>query len=195
MSVCCPLSEADDTATVYNVERRRARKEHACCECREPITIGQEHEYISMLFDGSWSDHRLCLLCSEIGDHFACGGRVAGTLWSDLEENFFPDMRMGGPCMAGLSPAAKLKLVERRMAWYFNQDEIDDSIWEDWPKHRDRQRPQLAPVPRDPHAEVVPYYETPEYFWKRELELDAYREDEDGQAAFWQAIAAARRTA
>lgn len=170
MSVCCPLSECDDYATVYSTSRRRARKEHACCECRDPIAVGQEHEYISMLFDGAWSDHRLCLLCSEIGDHFACGrGRTLETLWEDLEQYFFPDMRMGGPCMEGLSPAAKLKLVERRMAWYFDQDEIDDSVWEDWPKNRDRQRPRLVPVERE---EPVPYYLTPEYFWKRELELE-----------------------
>lgn len=192
MTACCPLQEPDEYARVYKREQRRARKEHECYECRDAIKRGELHHHISMLFDDGWSSWRECLLCAEIGDHFACGGRVAGTLWSDLEENFFPDMRMGGPCMTGLSPAAKLKLVERRMAWYFDQDEIDDSIWEDWPKHRDRQRPQIAPVPRDPHAEVVPYYETPEYFWKRELELDAYRED--GQAAFWQAIAAARRS-
>jgi hypothetical protein len=79
---------------------------------------------------------------------------------------------MGGPCLDGLSPAAKLKLVERRMAWYLDQDEIDDSAWEDWPRHRDRQRPLVAPVDRE---EAVPYYDTPEYYWKRELELDAFR--------------------
>ena len=170
MAVCCPLQECDDYATVFNVDKRRARKEHRCCECRDAIAVGELHEYVTMLFDGAWSSFRSCLLCSEIGNHFACGGRVVGTLWSDLEENFFPDMRMGGPCMSGLSPASKLKLVERRMAWYLDQDEIDDSDWEDWPKHRDRQRPRPEPVERE---EVVPYYETPEYFWKRELELEA----------------------
>lgn len=171
MAVCCPLQECDEYAKVYNTDTRRGRREHACDECRDAIPRGELHQYISMLFDGHWSSYRVCLLCVEIGDHFSCGsGRVLETLWSDLEENFFPDMRMGGPCMAGLSPAAKLKLVERRMAWYLEQDEIEDSGWEDWPKHRDRQRPRFAPIERE---EVVPYYDTPEYFWKRELELEA----------------------
>lgn len=172
MATCCPLQECDEYVTVYERTQRRSRKDHECCECGAgAIKRGDLYDDISMLFDGSWSSWRECLLCAEIGDHFSCGGgRVAGTLWSDLEENFFPDMRMGGPCMAGLSPEAKLKLVERRMAWYFDQDEIDDSDWEDWPKHRDRQRPQAAPIVRE---EAVPYYDTPEYFWKRELELEA----------------------
>lgn len=176
MAVCCPLQECDETADVFEVENRRARKEHKCCECDDPIAIGSLHEFIKMLYDNTWSTYRMCLLCSEIGNHFACGGRILETLWSDLEDNFFPDMRMGGPCMEGLSPAAKMKLVERRMAWYFDQSEIDDDVWDEWPKHRDRQAPLRTPIERE---EVVPYYDTPEYYWKRELELDAYRKADE----------------
>lgn len=169
--ICCPLQECDEYAKVYERNQRRARKDHVCLECRDVIARGALHNHISMLFDGHWSSWRECLLCEEIGDHFSCGrGRVAETLWSDLEENFFPDMRMGGPCMEGLSPAAKLKLVERRMAWYFDQDEIDDNAWDYWPKYRDRQRPLIKPVERE---EVVHWSETPEYYWRRELELEA----------------------
>lgn len=174
--MCCPLSEADETATVYDATTRRARRVHSCDECRAPVVVGERHRFISMLFDGAWSSHRLCLLCDEIGNHFACGsGRILGQLWEELEENFFPDMRMGGPCMEGLSPAAKLKLVTARMDWYLAQDEIDDSAWEAWPQHRDRQRP--LPLPRPETDPKVPYYETPEYYWRRELELDAYRRE------------------
>jgi hypothetical protein len=43
---------------------------------------------------------------------------------------------MGGPCMEGLSPEAKTRLVERRMNWYFEQDEIDDSRWDGWSERR-----------------------------------------------------------
>lgn len=182
MVACCPLGECDERATVYNTEQRIARKAHACDECREPIHARERHEYISMLFDGAWSSFRMCLTCQEIGDHFSCGrGRVLETLWSDLEENFFPDMGMGGPCMAGLSPTAKAKLVERRMAWYLSQDEIDDSAWEDWPKHRDRQRPLRVAPPADDAP--VPYWETPEYYWPRQAELDAFTADAERDPA------------
>ena len=171
MVMCCPLSECDETATVYDVSKRRARKEYQCCECRGAIGLGELHEHTSMLFDGAWSSYRMCLLCREIGDHFSCGnGRILETLWSDLEENFFPDMVAGGPCMQGLSPAAKARLVERRMTWYFDQDEIDDGAWEDWPKHRDRQRPIRAPIEREPE---VHWSELPEHYWPRQLKLEA----------------------
>jgi hypothetical protein len=174
MVMCCPLSEPDDYCTVWNEDTRRARKEHVCVECREPIRKGELHQYVSSLFDGSWSSHRTCLLCVEIGDHFSCGrGRIVETLWEDLEANFFPDMRMGGPCMEGLSPAAKMKLVERRMAWYLDQDEINDDAWEDWPKHKDRQRPLREPAP-DPLRFVNRGidYDAPEIYWPRQLQLE-----------------------
>jgi hypothetical protein len=177
--MCCPLQEADETCTVWNETDRRARKEHVCDECREPITRGELHKYITSLFDGHWDTYRMCLLCDEIGDHFSCGrGRIMQTLWSDLEENFFPDMSAGGPCMQGLSPAAKQKLIDARMKWYFDQDEINDDAWEFWPKYKDRQRPLRVVVERE---EPVSYYDTPEYYWKRELELDKYRTPEDNE--------------
>lgn len=177
MTMCCPLREADEAATVYNSETRTARKDHVCYECRKAIPRRTKYVHISMLFDGTWDDFKLCLLCEEIGDHFSCGrGRLLGELWSDLQQYFFRDMSAGGTCMDGLSPAAKGRLFEARMEWYFDQDEIDDSAWEDWPKHRDRQREIRTPVdnrtvlfgdePRNFD------WEAPEVYWPRQLKLE-----------------------
>ncbi len=142
-AMCCPLQGADECATVYNRRARVARKDHACFECEKTIPRGSKYEYVSMLFDGHWDDFKTCLPCSEIGDHFTCYedgvGRIVGQLWSDLQENFFPDMKAGGPCMEGLSPAAKQKLIDERMEWYFEQDEIDDGAWEDYVTKKDPQ--------------------------------------------------------
>lgn len=168
---CCPLQENDgDGPSCSDTVTRRARKEHVCCECRKPIAKGQLYEYISGVWDGRPDSFKTCLLCVEIRDHFACRGWIFGEVWSDLRDNFFPDMVAGGECMRGLSPAAKQALIDARMAWYFAQDEIDDDRWTEWPKHRERQSPVRSPVVAE---EKVPYYETPEYYWKRELELDA----------------------
>ena len=170
--ICCPIQEVDDTCTVWNETTRRARKEHVCDECREPIAKGEQHRYITSLYDGHWGTYRMCLLCDEIGDHFSCGrGRIMQTLWNDLEENFFPYMSAGGPCMHGLSPAAKQKLIDARMKWYFEQDEIDDSAWEDWPKHRDLQRPPRPPLARLETEEH--YTDRPEFYWPRQLAIEA----------------------
>lgn len=133
--MCCPLSSCDEYATVYDVEWRVSRKEHKCEECREPIPARTKYQHISMLFDGSWSRFKLCAMCTEIGDHFDCGGRSIGMLWEELEENFFPDMKAGGPCMVGLSPAARQHLIDKRMEWFFGLDEIPchlDDVWEGW---------------------------------------------------------------
>jgi hypothetical protein len=116
---CCPLGADDgDLPSVCDVRTRRAAKDHACSECGEAIPRGTQYEHVKGLWDGSWSTFRTCLSCVEIRAHFACEGRwVYGELWSQLEDNFFPDMKAGGPCMEGLSPAAKNRLFERRMKW------------------------------------------------------------------------------
>lgn len=115
---CCPLSSDDgNAATVHCTKRRRAAKEHSCSECRETIAKGATYEHVTGCWDGSWSTHRTCLSCVEIRNHFQCDGWIYEQLWSDLEENFFPDMKAGGPCMEGLSPEAKARLFDRRMKW------------------------------------------------------------------------------
>jgi hypothetical protein len=176
---CCPLQGNDgDAPECFDSGTRVARKAHVCCECGESIAKGQKYEYASGVWEGRPDSFKTCLPCVEIRDHFACDGWIYGQLWSDLGENFFPDMVAGGPCMAGLSPQAKQILIDARMEWYFGQDEIDDDVWVDWPKHRDRQRPIIrTPIV---HEEKVPYYDTPEYYWTRvlELEADAAREKE-----------------
>ena len=118
---CCPLSSGgddDESPSCCKQTVRRARKEHQCTECYEAITRGQKYEHVSGIWDGSPSTYKTCMSCVEIRDHFACGGFYYGQLWNDLEENFFPDMKAGGPCMDGLSPAAKQRLIDERMKWY-----------------------------------------------------------------------------
>lgn len=116
--MCCPLESGDREGGDFAFDRVvKAAKEHRCEECREPIAKGARHEVTSGRWSGSFSTHRTCLSCVEIRNHFQCGGWIIGQVWDDLEENFFPDMKAGGPCMEGLSPEAKARLFELRMAW------------------------------------------------------------------------------
>lgn len=117
--VCCPLDGGGDCPPeFYRQSTVKARKVHHCYECREDIPRGAVHESVTAKWDGDVSTMRTCLSCVEIRDHFACGhGWTFGEVWSQLEENFFPDMRAGGPCMQGLSPEAKGRLFERRLQW------------------------------------------------------------------------------
>jgi hypothetical protein len=130
---CCPLQGNDGDGPSCSSEYvRTARKEHVCHECRKPIVRGQRYEYASGVWDGRPSSFKTCLLCVEIRTHFACDGWIYGEIWNDLAENFFPDMKAGGECMAGLSPEAKQKLIDERMEWYLDQDEVNDGAWEGW---------------------------------------------------------------
>lgn len=117
---CCPLSGADDgeSATLSRDRVLVARKEHVCGECDEPIPVGAKYERTDGLWDGSWSTYKTCLSCVEIRNHFSCEGWLFGAVWDDLEQNFFPTMKAGGPCMEGLSPEAKARLFERRTKWF-----------------------------------------------------------------------------
>lgn len=118
-AMCCPLSsDGHSQATVYHQTMRKAAKEHHCYECGETIPRGARYEEVTGIWDGRPERYRTCASCVEIRNHFACGnGWLFGQLWKDLAENFFPDMRAGGPCMEGLSPEAKGRLFELRLRW------------------------------------------------------------------------------
>ncbi len=127
---CCPLSGGDgdgpDPETYTSKVVRRGQKEQVCSECGDVLPLGAEYQFEIGTWEDVWDWHRTCLSCVEIREHFACDGFTYGTLWSDLEENFFPDMKAGGPCIDGLSPAAKGRLFEKRLQWMFDSElEID----------------------------------------------------------------------
>lgn len=122
MVTCCPLQSNDEYADLANVTTPIARVEHRCFECREVIPPGSKYELSKLLGDGQWSTYKTCFSCVEIRDHFACNGWIYGEVWSDIEQNFFPDMKAGGPCMEGLSPAAKARLFERCLAWKMKRE-------------------------------------------------------------------------
>lgn len=117
--VCCPLYGCDDnTASFYEETRPTAKKEHRCCECKEAIAKGARYERTKGLWEDGWSTYKTCLSCVEIRNHFSCGeGWIFTCLWEQLKENFFPNMKAGGPCMEGLSPEAKARLFEKRLVW------------------------------------------------------------------------------
>lgn len=158
--MCCPLSGNDgDPAELCETDIVRARKEYACTECGETIRPGDKHERVKGMWDKEWSTFRTCLSCVEIREHFSCGsGWLFGCLWDDLRENFFPDMKAGGQCMTGLSPAAKARLIEMRMAWYLSHDEAPhDDKWEGDAWKPTVERPRVKP------AFVPPAYAALEY--------------------------------
>ena len=133
MVMCCPLSSAGESYKEVDQVISISPIDCECSECGSVIVADSKFEYFEGtnpdLLDEEDPDDEIdtyftCMICVEIRDHFACDGWVFGQLWQDLQDNFFPDMRMGGPCMAGLSPAAKGALVDARLEWVMAGDSI-----------------------------------------------------------------------
>lgn len=123
--MCCPLESCCDNPEEFDYSFPIAEADYRCEECGETIPQGAKHELYMYVSDGDMSWARTCMSCQEIRDHFSCDGYIIGQLWNDLRENFFPDMKAGGPCMDGLSPPAKSRLFEERLRWVFDHDEYE----------------------------------------------------------------------
>lgn len=46
MECYCEPSDTDEYCSVWDVSWRVAKKKHKCCECLEPINIGERYERI-----------------------------------------------------------------------------------------------------------------------------------------------------
>ena len=51
----------------------KARKEHTCCECGEPIKPGEVYEYATGSYDGQIDHYKTCVPCTRIRRDFCCG--------------------------------------------------------------------------------------------------------------------------
>lgn len=56
----------DNGPTIYDSRLVVARRDHKCCECRQPIKKGEVYERVKGLWDGSWSNFKTCLSCYDV---------------------------------------------------------------------------------------------------------------------------------
>jgi hypothetical protein len=83
----CNCSVTDyDGPEVFREEWRRAAKQHKCCECGDAIEIGEEHEYVTGLWDGVWDTHRTCQGCINMRRRFCPDGWLYGGLGEAVYE-------------------------------------------------------------------------------------------------------------
>lgn len=80
-----------EVASVFTSKFVTARKPRTCCECGNPIAIGDRHVHIKMLVDGEWSESRQCVSCDALGGKFlavsGCSGYAVGYLFKDIVEH------------------------------------------------------------------------------------------------------------
>jgi hypothetical protein len=117
--VCIGVDDYDDVAEFWQVENRRARKSHKCCECNGEIKPREEYEHVRGKFDGVMFACDTCDLCREIRNVFSCGemSPVYETLWDSMRDAAFPVLTTASKCFTELSPAAKAFVLERWREW------------------------------------------------------------------------------
>jgi len=87
ISCDCSVDCSDyESPSVCHTEWRKARKEHTCEECGEPIKVGERHEYVCGLWDGRWDRHRTCAPCVAIRARYCPHGFIYGELAQQIEE-------------------------------------------------------------------------------------------------------------
>lgn len=52
-----------ECSTIWEETQPKARIEHKCSECREPIPAGTRYTQIKSLFDGHWDTFKICHKC------------------------------------------------------------------------------------------------------------------------------------
>ena len=66
---------------------RRARKEHRCGECLDPIRPGDDYEHASGKWEGDLMTMRTCAGCTNVRNRLFCGGWTYGEVLEDLIEH------------------------------------------------------------------------------------------------------------
>lgn len=83
MNTSCIWSEGEPF-DVCSAKTVRARKEHRCCECGDPISVGDLHEHVRGLCDGAWGSWRTCARCLNVRtDYF--GNWTFGLMREDFQ--------------------------------------------------------------------------------------------------------------
>ena len=81
--------------TVFNESKRKAKKQHTCCECDRLISKGESYFMLQGLWEGRWGNYKQCSTCHEIGSKYQdetrecypIGGLIQELINSDLIEN------------------------------------------------------------------------------------------------------------
>ena len=87
MTIVCDCSIEDGDGPEFCHDKIvKARKEHRCCECDEPIKPGQKYEYTAGLWDGYFCVYKTCMTCVRIREDFCPCGWAYGMLQETIME-------------------------------------------------------------------------------------------------------------
>lgn len=83
----CDCSRSDfEPCRCSTTVKRKASKEHKCCECHEKIKPGECYEVASGIdCEGEPFRYKTCLACAAIRERYCSGGWIWGELAEQIE--------------------------------------------------------------------------------------------------------------
>lgn len=112
------LSDDADPCDFWRVTTPRARKEHQCTECREPIAIGALYRRVSWKFEGQVGTDKVCEPCWESMQEFDYH-IFGGDFWSHMREEWEQGANIQGCINRLVTVDAKIHMHRQWMCWKF----------------------------------------------------------------------------
>ena len=110
----CESAYADydgDLPVLFTSVKRKARKQHKCCECKRQIEAGETYLVEEGKWDGEFETFKTCSDCLSIRETFFGYGFILGEILETLSDHIY-----GGDvperCIAELTPRAREMVCE-----------------------------------------------------------------------------------
>jgi hypothetical protein len=83
------MVDSAEACTISRSADRKARKTYKCSECGNPIRPGELYRFATFLYDGRWSEDRMCRYCMVAAAWLRaqCGGYLTNGVWEDVLEH------------------------------------------------------------------------------------------------------------
>lgn len=113
--------QCDEADPVEFVSRRLVvgRKPHICHECRNEISVGEQHEVAAYKFEGEFACDRTCASCREAAREFGYH-LLGGSLWEMFEGEWDNGANVQG-CINRLTTATAKEHMRQRWAKWQEQ--------------------------------------------------------------------------
>ena len=86
------------TPQAFCETKRKAKKEHKCCECKEIISKGEIYIYSSGIWDGEPNSYKTCLTCESVRNEYikstgeiVCFGYLGEAISDTFCRSFSPE--------------------------------------------------------------------------------------------------------
>lgn len=79
---------SDSQIAFYSERFPKARKQHKCCECKQPIVLGERYRVVFGKWDGEVDTFKTCQRCLDLIDRIRALERAAGCSPDEDTPNF-----------------------------------------------------------------------------------------------------------